>query len=175
MHTVILMHYRVSHVDQSGTVTEAATAGPLSLLSCSGLSLNAHCLPHTASQTAALVPEPWNACSIFPGHGNAHACKQVHSQRSDSIHTFRMLHCSAAHPHHKYPWGGAGYFIHKGLLLALLARPELHDARARVEASTSMHEQMVTDHVARVSPQVRAASRMRGMQSDGAGSTRAAA
>jgi hypothetical protein len=43
--------------------------------------------------------------------------------------------------------------VHRSLLLALLHRPAPAEARARIEASTLAHEQVVARHIATVSPQ----------------------
>ncbi len=54
--------------------------------------------------------------------------------------------CRFAHPHHKYPWGGAGYFVHKSLLQALLRKPDVKLAKARIIASIASHDHMASAH-----------------------------
>jgi hypothetical protein len=46
----------------------------------------------------------------------------------------------------RFPFGGAGYFVHKSLLLALLGRPPPEGAREVILSSTAKHESLAAAH-----------------------------
>jgi hypothetical protein len=46
----------------------------------------------------------------------------------------------------RFPFGGAGYFVHKSILLALLGRPPREGAREVILSSTAKHDMLAAAH-----------------------------